>query len=132
MEDIVHSATDLDASNQLDGEVWDLEDIVDPAEESSRAMSEALDDLGVKCRSAGITVPDSPAEVISLESAGLDLRESSSTAELACMRNRLDTYRSNDVSLETDMADFPRDFSELASSKTAPEVKLEVAEARLK
>lgn len=54
MEDLVPSENDSDVPNQLDDDVWGLEDIVDPAKESSRAKREVTDALDVKCRSAAL------------------------------------------------------------------------------
>lgn len=58
------------------------------------------------CCSAGITVPASPNEVIALGSAGMDIRASSSTAELERMRNLLDDYESCFAAMEADVSDY--------------------------
>lgn len=90
MEDVVSSVNDGDVANQLDGYDWGLEEIVGLADEYSRETREVLNYLRVKIRSAGITVQGTTVEIIALASEGLDIRESSPTAELARLRNNLD------------------------------------------
>lgn len=50
------------------------------ADKSTIETREALDALGVKCRSGGLTAPVTPVGIIALTSEVLDVRASSSTA----------------------------------------------------
>lgn len=78
MEDVVTSENYGDFANQLGDDSYGLEEIVDPVDEFSRVTREDLVSLDFKCGSAGITVPGTPAEIIALETEGLDVRASSS------------------------------------------------------
>lgn len=64
MEDVVPSANDRDVLSQLNDDAWGLEEIINPADESSRPTRAALGALRVKIRSDGIAVPRTPAEDI--------------------------------------------------------------------
>lgn len=91
LKDVFYYENDKNVVNKFDGDLWGLEEIIDPADEVSRATCEAIDALAEKCRSSGIFVPGTPGEVIDLASEGLDFRAMSSTAELQRMRDMFQT-----------------------------------------
>lgn len=80
MEDVIPSENDGEVANRLNDNAWGPEEIVDPADELSRTMSEALDAFGMKGRSAGNTFLETPAEIIALALEGLCVHARPSTA----------------------------------------------------
>lgn len=64
MENVVPSEQGADTANQCGEDAWGLEDIVTSDDQSTIATREAIAALGVKFRSAGLTFPGTPVEII--------------------------------------------------------------------
>lgn len=109
-----------------------MEDIVNPAEESTIATSEALDALGIKCGSTGIPDPRTPLEVIALASEDMAVHASSATAEKARPRNPPQTSEARAASLELELPNCGTYVNEIAATNSALHDRVFVAETLLK
>lgn len=101
-----------------------LEYIVPPTNESSRETRGDFDSLGVGCQGVGITGRCTPSEIIEIELEGLDVRPSSSTAELERSRNILETPRSRVAVLDNEASNCFKEVRETAVSKSTLDNKV--------
>lgn len=118
MQDFVPFEQDADSANQFHDDSCGLKEIVNPADQETVVTREALAAMGLKCRSAGLTVPGTLKDILTLASKILDARAGSSTAELERLRKYVETSRLLVAAMERELLNYLTDFNELATSES--------------